>query len=637
LSVTARTAALVLVAVLAGCGGARGSTALPAGSAALSGATAKLVITIPAAASVSATKRGVRYVPATTHQMVVVASDANGNAEPAQAFDLSTDSTLCTSALNGARTCTAQVVAPISTADRFVVTLNALQGDPAAEVAVATGTVTGAVAEGQANTLPPLVLGGIVAGGSIFPQTRGYTYGATSVPLVVTARDASYNKIIGAYDPSGAQVTVSPLDPNGTLTVNNGSGDTTISAGQGTAVTSSGSTITLHPPATSTGEVVEVQFSGNNASSGLTFVQPNAMPTDPPRTITSGNGPPAGTPLVLDAQGESLTWISQNSIWRYSEQGPSPTASLICGSFTIGGQTTALYPDSAVDGLDFSGQPTTYFLASDILYQVLSSNGGVCSVEDIDGTGSPSAGHRRNLRYVLSSGRLVMNSDEYPVLSATFTQSGQPPTWDTYSNPLASAASHPDGLVAYQDADTVAFSDSASGYVGVFDLTSNTLAEVPVSGSVVGLSIDANGDIGYIAGGEADVWHPSISGAIGTYFAPYDLGTVCLGVGTTLATVGNADNAFELWAIDANGVLTSYAVPYSTGSAAQFAAGAVSSTPLAAAGSPPTAIGTILASTDSAATGQLVLGASSAIVTYPSVGLMSTSARHRAPRTVRRR
>jgi hypothetical protein len=622
---------LALAASLAACGGgAHGSAALPGGTSKTSAAGATLTLHIPAAAPASATKRGVRYVPPATDQMVVVVSDQYGTAQQPQEFDLSTNSSLCVLSLSGGRTCTAHVIAPIGS-DAFSVTLNASLGAPPTETAVAAGTIPAAtVVEGQANTLPALVLGGVVMHGFIFPLTRGYAFGTTSVQVVVTAQDATYNDIIGAYDPSGLAVSVTTLDGS-TVTVANAAGTNTVPSGLFAPITSSSDTVTVNPTNMSTGNVVEVQL--GDSFDGLTMVQPNAMPSDAPLPVTSGNGPPAGTPFASDWQGESLTWVSQNSIWRYSQAGPYPTTSLVCSSYTISGMPTALYVDSAVLGENENNSPATYFLASDHLYEVTSSYAGGCNVEAVDNGAFQYAGHIRNLRLVNATQFLAMNADNDPVITAQ--TAGLPsPSFRPYAYPQSVPNSHPDGLVPFINSNAVVFSDSAGGYLGVIELEiPGTFDFAMPLHTVSGLSTDVNGDIAYLDGTEAMVWHPDMAGSNGTPFAPYDVGTVGIGVATTLATAGNAAGAFEVWAIDANGLLTSYAVPYYPGSGASFFQGAVSSTALAAAGNAPTALGTIdTPDNDGVSEGQIVLGSASAIVTYPSVATVQAQAKHRAPR-----
>jgi hypothetical protein len=263
-------ALLASIGVLAGCGGG-GSHAVPstASSSAGSGTTgaqgtARFSLTIPNASAAPAGARRAAFVsPSTLSGTIAV------NGGPVTELDLSLASPNCTT-ISGGRACLISVAAPIGASDTFTLVLysGAFTGGVHTGTALSgASNFTSAVTEGVSNVTKPLILGGIpflvdvAVNGTLVAGTPA------TVPVVITAYDASNNVIVGAgnyADASGAaaQLTLSVGTPQ-QLTLHDG-------AQAATSITIAGPTDTvtlqLQAPANILGTYLTVK---NNASETL--------------------------------------------------------------------------------------------------------------------------------------------------------------------------------------------------------------------------------------------------------------------------------------------------------------------------------------------------------------------------------
>jgi len=224
-------------AVFVGCSGGGGSGSsvpttggnVPSQTQATGRATFSL--TIPAATSASASNRNPQYISSNTQSMSVAVGTGTATPGAPVVSNLTPGSPGCTAGAAGGTTCTVTIAAPIGS-DTFVVTL--YSGTNGSGSILSTGTIAGTVAAATANTFP-LTLGGTVAaitvsvtnGNNVIPG--GY---ATTLPVVVTAKDASGATIIGPGNYSNP-ITLANADTSG------------ITALSTTTVTSPGTTVTL--------------------------------------------------------------------------------------------------------------------------------------------------------------------------------------------------------------------------------------------------------------------------------------------------------------------------------------------------------------------------------------------------------
>jgi hypothetical protein len=218
LASAARGIAVALVALTSACShGSSATSALPGAGSATSQpaatATIRLTMTIPARGVATTTivsgKRTVQYVSPSTLSGVVT---VNGGA--AQIFDLSVASPMCVS-VSGGRACSLPVKSPVGS-DTFAITLydSAYTGSlPTGNPLSAASNFMATIAEGQSNVTLPLVLGGVPATSTltVFGDPGTSTVPAHNVPIIVTAKDAQANTIIGAapyVNASGAAVPI---------------------------------------------------------------------------------------------------------------------------------------------------------------------------------------------------------------------------------------------------------------------------------------------------------------------------------------------------------------------------------------------------------------------------------------------
>ncbi len=205
-------AAIVTAAasLIVGCGGGGGTQTVPAKPAAAASnvpapaatATAKAMssavftLTLPNAASATATHRSPAYVSTGTQSIAISATIGSATPVPVVA-NLSATSPACATTTAGL-TCSVAVPAPVGT-DTFSVTL--YSGQNATGSVLASGSISAAVTALVANTVP-ITLSGTVATATIVVQNGNAVVpgtAPTSLPVIVTAKDASGATIIGTY------------------------------------------------------------------------------------------------------------------------------------------------------------------------------------------------------------------------------------------------------------------------------------------------------------------------------------------------------------------------------------------------------------------------------------------------------
>ncbi len=207
------TLGLIFIAALSACGGggSAGSSVPRTGpTAAASPASSSRVvvsIAIPAAASTStAARRRPLYVSDNTQSAAIA---INGGTPVT--VNLSVTSPNCTTAADGARTCTTTVNAPVGS-DTFAETLYASTN--ATGAVLSQGQTQATIVAGKANTVA-LTLGGVIASLGLSLATSAPTEG-TPLPIGLTVNfyDASGASIIGSA-PFVTPVTLSDSDASG--------------------------------------------------------------------------------------------------------------------------------------------------------------------------------------------------------------------------------------------------------------------------------------------------------------------------------------------------------------------------------------------------------------------------------------
>lgn len=231
--------ALLIGCAVAACSGGGGGTSLPVapphGTTPAAHQNVAFTITVPAAKTSSV--RSPKYVSSSTQSVSIVETDGTAPALPAVVQNTTPGSPNCTTAA-GATSCTITVNANVG-ADSF--TVKTYDATNAGGSVLSTGTVTGTVAAGTANSFP-LTLGGTVASfalvaGDAYPQVNG------STTITAQAKDADGNTIIGTYDSpialtsSASGATLS----NASFASSSGTSTLTLSASQTASFTVSGS------------------------------------------------------------------------------------------------------------------------------------------------------------------------------------------------------------------------------------------------------------------------------------------------------------------------------------------------------------------------------------------------------------
>ncbi len=205
------TAATFLVALLSGCGG--GGSSVPQTSPTAAGnANAVISISVPAPASglPSAKQRSPQYVSMNTQSVSVA---VNGGT-PVIA-NVAANSSSCTAASGGGRTCSVTVTAPIGT-DTFTEILYASTNGTGTPLSQNQTTAT--IVAGKSNVVS-MTLDGVVASIALALSNATPAQGtAASIPLTVTTEDASGAAIIG-NDPFTSAITLTDSDKSGATTL----------------------------------------------------------------------------------------------------------------------------------------------------------------------------------------------------------------------------------------------------------------------------------------------------------------------------------------------------------------------------------------------------------------------------------
>lgn len=338
-----RIAALALVALLAGCGGAHAVPPSVAGAGATNNVpaqgTARFTLTIPNRGILTGTARAPQYVSASTLSAAITANPGG----VATTVDLSVASPLCQT-VSGGRACTIPVSAPIGANDTFAVLLysGACTGGPpcvpqGTPLSGASNFGPVAVTEGQANITAPLVLGGIPA--SVDVSANALVSGqAVTVPLTVTAYDSAANVIIGpaAYaDATGASapltVALAIVPYSNQITLHNG-------AQNSTSITVAGPTDTPTLQLSAPANVIGIPFTVTTQAAALlpahssqiiallgtlnaTLLTTNAVYSPDytlyaPMNVNSGTGLPNGFVLDFGSQsnGGDIGYFNSGSV-----------------------------------------------------------------------------------------------------------------------------------------------------------------------------------------------------------------------------------------------------------------------------------------------------------------------------------
>lgn len=205
--------------VLSACGGHSTGNMLPSGSGPKT--MANFVIVIPSQPA-SASKKPNYISPNTKSATIGVSGQSPVTA------NLTPTSPGCTTPSGGSLTCTVPVAAPAGS-DTFTIALFDAANGTGHQLS--SGTVTATITAGTTNNVP-VTLNGIVATVSIaLANAAPYVGSAVTIPVTVTAKDASGATIIapGGYSPA---ITLTDSDTSGHTTLST----TTVSA-PGTSVT----------------------------------------------------------------------------------------------------------------------------------------------------------------------------------------------------------------------------------------------------------------------------------------------------------------------------------------------------------------------------------------------------------------
>lgn len=323
-------ALLCATLVFAACSGGATSTPTAVGShGATAGKTrtsAVLKITIPKATKAAASVRHGQYVSPATTSMTVAATGTGSTADPSGfplTVGLTPTSTGCSSTLASTE-CDVNLVLGAGT---YAITITTY--DASNNVLSAAQSIAFTVVAAAANVLP-VTLGGVPTGLSATPLSAGYLrgdtqglklYGAGTQALIVVARDADGNAIVGPGAPaitvtpsSTAQLTVaggSTSSPNQfTLTAPTSGSPAVVTPGSlSLAITatpvsgSGGSTVNATVPITIAHSAIYVSaFSSNGGGhGGIVDVFYDGNTATPNVTITNGIDLPYG--VAVDTNG----------------------------------------------------------------------------------------------------------------------------------------------------------------------------------------------------------------------------------------------------------------------------------------------------------------------------------------------
>ncbi len=305
--------ALTLIAALAACGGGGGSpSSVPAQARASASYSGNATLSIPLRPAQAAARQAQFISPAASSVGISV------NGATATYADVSSTSTLCTTTTGtaAARTCTVPLSAPAGT-DTFVFTF--YQGATGTGNTLGVGTASMAIS--TPNFSLPVTVNGTVAsiavsvtdGANVIPG--GY---ATSLPVVVTAKDASGAIIIGPGDYTNP-ITLTNADTSGVTAL---------------------STVTVTSPATA----VTLTYAPTDANTGILAIgglpvgatQIGASaPGVPPSAVTAGTFQYIADRFYGYAQPRTLTGTAQAVVTQYNNTGaPQPNASVYAYTLT---------------------------------------------------------------------------------------------------------------------------------------------------------------------------------------------------------------------------------------------------------------------------------------------------------------
>jgi virginiamycin B lyase len=265
-----------LVTALAACSGGGSSTPVSSSSATPSPhvspsatvtpmtSSQQFVFTIPLAKTASVRNRS--DLPAGAQSITFVVTGPNGTALPPYTVAIGAGAPGCVSSAT-VITCTENVPA-FAGVDTFVISV--FDTANGTGTAVATSTLTETV--GSAGATPiPIVFGGVIASITIAPANAYPPAGTpTSIPLVVTAKDAAGNTIAGSYaspitlSSSGGGTSITPASVTS-------SSQAVVLAYDGTAT--SAFSVSASGPATATASIVPT-----TAAVLVPLPEPSAVP-----------------------------------------------------------------------------------------------------------------------------------------------------------------------------------------------------------------------------------------------------------------------------------------------------------------------------------------------------------------------
>jgi streptogramin lyase len=208
LNIKSGLAAALAASLLAACGGGNSSMAQlpkttpvvptqPSPVATTSAkSTAQFSITVPVAASGSASSRRPQYVSPNTGSVSISVLSANGVASPVPATvaAIAYGAPGCTSNSSEPLTCSISVSAPTGNPVSFSV--STYQSSNGTGAVLATATISAPVVAGKVNTIP-VTLGGVAASIAVSPAT---------LPLVADGQIHIFHLTVNALDASGATI-----------------------------------------------------------------------------------------------------------------------------------------------------------------------------------------------------------------------------------------------------------------------------------------------------------------------------------------------------------------------------------------------------------------------------------------------
>jgi hypothetical protein len=417
------------------------STPLPMGHA-------TVTITIPAAAITANARKNPAFISASAQSISissypVVAGVIAGVAAATSNQNLTSTSPGCSG--TGPIVCSVSVAAPLGR-DAFAINIyqGLNQGLPLLSTLPQSAATELTVVEGQANTVLPLVLGGVPASIVVSPsQTALFGGVPATIGISVVASDAGGNVIIGSAN------YANPI----TLTDVDGTGQTGLST---FTVVSPATVVTLNY----TGQVVGSTVTINASATGAT-VTPGLLTFSPGALTVACSSGCSGLPNPNSAYTETISEGGYGSnVFTYSGSGASCNFNPVGAVTAVGGVATVNVYPSPLGG-------TCTLLVSDMSSQTRTAT------LTYNPAGPP----------VVSSYRLPIDGT-YPPIPADGNNSGldftvdccpdaPPPAypivlWGAYSYWPLSYASNPDDL------GIVFYGSTNSAAVGVLDNVAGT-------------------------------------------------------------------------------------------------------------------------------------------------------------------